>query len=54
MVNSLEKTKMATAKMQTQGFKTVVHKPMGGATTAMSIILYSLSLSTQSMKESEA
>ena len=25
----LQKNKMATGKMQTQGFKTAVHKPMG-------------------------
>ena len=29
---------MATAKMQTGGFKTAVHKPMGDVTTATSII----------------
>ena len=29
---------MATAKIQTQGFKTAVHKPMGDVTDAMSII----------------
>ena len=29
---------MATAKIQTQGFKTAVHKPMGDVTDAKSII----------------
>ena len=34
----LQKNKMATAKMQTWGFKTAVHKPMGDIVDATSII----------------
>ena len=33
-----KKNKMAMVKMQTQGFKTAVHKPVGGITDATSII----------------
>ena len=33
-----KKNKMATAKMQTQGFRTAVHKPLGDVTDATSII----------------
>ena len=37
---------MVTAKKQTQGFRTVVHKSMGGITTAISII-YTVNAITQ-------
>ena len=33
-----KKNKMATAKIEIQGFKTAVHKPMGDITDATSII----------------
>ena len=33
-----EKNKMATAKIQTQGFKTAFHKPMGDVTAATSVM----------------
>ena len=36
------KNKMAAAKMQTRGFKTVVHKPMGDVTYATSVCLFSV------------
>ena len=33
-----QKNKMATAKIQSQGFKMVIHKSMGNAMTTTSII----------------
>ena len=42
----LQKSKMATVKMQTQGFKTGVHKPMGDVTVPTSIIFYCLCCNT--------
>lgn len=37
-LHRLQKNKMATAKMpKTRGFKTVIHKPMGGTPVATSI-----------------
>ena len=36
----LQKTKMATAKIQTQGFKTAVHKPMGDVADSTTSIIY--------------
>ena len=37
----LQKTKMATTKIQTRGFKTAAHKPMGDITDA-SFIIYTV------------
>ena len=38
VISSSKKNKMATAKIQTWGFKKAVHQPMGNVTDAMSII----------------
>ena len=42
---------MATAKKQTQGFKIVVHKSMGNATTAVSIIYLVYGLYTTNLQQ---
>ena len=39
-----KKPKMVTSKIQTQGFKTAVHKPMGDVTDAMSILCVNTAL----------